>query len=386
VSLVDPVEAARTAGLRYVVDCMPGIRRKRAGKHFAYVDPNGRPLKDAETLARIKSLAIPPAWTDVWICPSPRGHLQATGRDARGRKQYRYHPRWRETRDDTKYGRMLAFGEALPSIRAKVEEQLRRRTLGRKLVLAAVVALLDLTYIRIGNEEYARTNKSFGLTTMRDRHASIAGGQLRFRFRGKAGKVHSYDLRDRRLARIVKRCQELPGQELFQYVDDSGVPHPIGSADVNDYLREISGQEFTAKDFRTWAGTVLAVETLARCEPCETQTALKHDVVETIKAVAERLGNTPSICRKCYVHPAVIQSYLDGRAAEIDDEAEPTDGLRPAERAVLRLLSAWQDEGHPPERGQVRQEERVVGQAVDDRRDHRADRAERQRPIDALSA
>jgi DNA topoisomerase-1 len=384
--VVDPAEAARAAGLRYVVDAMPGIRRRKAGKRFAYLDPDGRPVEDEETLARIKALAIPPAWTDVWICPSPRGHVQATGRDARGRKQYRYHPRWRETRDEVKYGKMLAFGEALPAIRAKVDEQLRQRTLSRELVLAAVVRLLDLSYIRIGNEEYARTNKSFGLTTMRDRHATVEGGEIRLRFRGKAGKVHSYDLRDLRLARIVKRCQELPGQDLFQFLDESGTPQAIGSADVNDYLRRISGQDFTAKDFRTWAGTVLAVETLAACEPCETQTDVKHNVVETIKTVAEQLGNTPSICRKCYVHPAVLESYMDGKPAEIDAEAEGADGLRPAERAVLRLLSAQQNEGGPPERGQVGQEKRVVGQAVRQRRDHRAGRAERQRTVDALSA
>jgi DNA topoisomerase I len=386
VTLADQVEAAQAAGLRYVVDLSPGIRRKKAGKHFAYFDADGRPVKDEETLARIRSLAIPPAWTDVWICPSPRGHVQATGRDARGRKQYRYHPRWRETRDEAKYGKMLAFGQALPAIRAKVDEQLRQRALSRDLVLAAVVRLLDLTYIRIGNDEYARTNKSFGLTTMRDRHVSIEGGEIRLRFRGKAGKVHSYELRDRRLARIVKRCQELPGQDLFQYLDEDGTPHAIGSADVNDYLRAISGQDFTAKDFRTWAGTVLAIEALAACEPCETQTALKHNVVETIKAVAEQLGNTPSICRKCYVHPSVLESYLGGKLAEIEADEEGDDGLRPAERAVLQLLAADQDVARPPERGQVGQEERVVGQAVRQRRDHRAGRAERQRPVDALSA
>jgi DNA topoisomerase-1 len=377
VTLADPEAAAREAGLRYVVDAAPGIRRKKAGGHFAYVDPDGRPVKDTDTLARIKSLVIPPAWTDVWICPSPRGHLQATGRDARGRKQYRYHPRWRETRDQTKYGRMLAFGRALPRIRAAVDAQLGKRALSRELVLATVVRLLDLTYIRIGNEEYARENRSFGLTTMLDRHARVEGGHVRFHFRGKAGKVHTYDLRDRRLARIVKRCRDLPGQELFQYVDERGDPHPIESADVNTYLHEIGGEEFTAKDFRTWAGTVLAAETLAELGPAETQTARKHAVVETVKTVAERLGNTPTVCRKCYVHPGVVGAYLEGEPIELP--AEGAEGLRPAEVAVLRLLRRYQDEGRPPECGQVGQEERVVGQPVRNRRDHRAQRAKGKR-------
>ena len=373
----DPQAAAREAGLRYVVDAAPGIRRKKAGRHFAYVDPDRRPVKDAETLARIRSLAIPPAWTDVWICPSPRGHLQATGRDARGRKQYRYHPKWRDTRDQTKYGRMLAFGLALPRIRAAVDAQLAKRTLSRELVLATVVRLLDLTYIRIGNEEYARENQSFGLTTMRNRHAKVEGGRIHFHFRGKAGKLHSYDVRDRRLARIVKRCRDLPGQDLFQYVDEQGDPHPIGSADVNAYLVELTGDHFTAKDFRTWAGTVLAAEALADQLDAQSDTARKHAVVEAIKAVAEQLGNTASICRKCYVHPAVVDAYLGGEPIEVP--AEGADGLRPAEATVLRLLRAHQDEGRPPECGEVGQEERVVGQSVRQRRGHRAHRAKRDR-------
>ncbi len=254
----DPVESAQAAGLRYVSDTQPGIRRKRAGKGFVYVGTDGKTIRDAKELARIRSLAIPPAYTDVWICPSPNGHIQATGRDARGRKQYRYHPKWREVRDETKFGRMLAFSEALPKIRARLERDLSLPGLPREKVLATVVRLLECTCIRVGNDEYAKSNRSFGLTTLQDRHVEISGSNLRFEFRGKSGKMHKVDLNDRRLARIVQRCQDLPGEDLFQYLDDDGVRQTIGSGDVNDYIREISGQEFTAKDFRTWAGTLLA--------------------------------------------------------------------------------------------------------------------------------
>ncbi len=254
----DPQQSAISAGLRYVTDTRPGITRKRAGRGFHYTMPDGQSAHDRDTLARIKSLVIPPAWTDVWICPTPKGHIQATGRDARGRKQYRYHPKWREVRDETKYDRMIAFGRALPTIREQLDRDLSLRGLPREKVLATVVRLLETTLIRVGNEAYARTNRSFGLTTMRNRHVSVDGSQLRFKFKGKSGKMHSIGIRDRRLAAIVKRCQELPEQELFEYLADDGTRHTIDSSDVNAYLKEAGGDDFTAKDFRTWAGTVLA--------------------------------------------------------------------------------------------------------------------------------
>jgi DNA topoisomerase I len=340
----DVLESARAAGLRYVSDRMPGIRRKRGGPDFVYLDPDGRPLRTPDDLSRIRSLAIPPAWTDVWICPRANGHLQATGRDAKGRKQYRYHPRWRTMRDETKYGRMTAFAEALPGIRRRTEGHLRLPGLPREKVLATVVRLLEATLVRVGNEEYARDNGSFGLTTMRGEHADVNGTSLRFRFRGKGGKEHDVDVRDRRLARIVRRSQELPGEELFQYLGDDGEPRTIASGDVNDYLREISGQDFTAKDFRTWAGTVLAALALEEFEAFDSEAQAKKNVVAAIRTVAERLGNTAAVCRKCYVHPAVIDTYMDGgiaRALRRRAEREMTESLhelRPEEAAVLALL------------------------------------------------
>jgi DNA topoisomerase I len=342
-STLSPGEAARAAGLRYVTDTAPGITRKRAGRHFTYVGPDGAPVRDRDDLRRIKALAIPPAWTEVWICPSPRGHIQATGRDAKGRKQYRYHPRWTAVRDETKYERMLAFGEALPTIRARVESDLGRPGLPREKVLAAVVRLLETTLVRVGNEEYARHNHSFGLTTLRDQHATVSATRVRFRFRGKAGKVHVVEVGDRRLARVVKRCQDLPGQELFQYIDDAGEHRSIGSTDVNEYLRQISGQDFTAKDFRTWSGTVLAAWALQAFEVFDSQTQARKNVVRAIESVAERLGNTPAICRKCYVHPEVFNAYLDGSLVHllqdrVDHELRALDELPPEEAAVLAFL------------------------------------------------
>jgi DNA topoisomerase-1 len=343
-----PVESAQAAGLRYVTDAMPGFRRKRAGKHFSYVDVDGRPIRDGDELRRIKSLAIPPAWTDVWICPTPRGHIQATGRDARGRKQYRYHPRWREVRDAAKYEHMLAFGHALPTIRERIEHDLALPGLPRAKMLATVVRLLESTLIRVGNEEYARQNRSFGLTTMRDRHVDVAGSTLRFQFRGKSGKQYDVGIHDRRLARIVKRCQELPGHELFQYLDDDGQWHTVESADVNDYLREITGQDFTAKDFRTWAGTMLAAQALDESEAAASDTQAKRNVGRAIDAVAERLGNTPAICRKCYVHPAVLDVYLDGQTLHMfkqraaRDREHSLNRLRPEEAALMVLLESSQ--------------------------------------------
>jgi DNA topoisomerase I len=339
----DPVASARAAGLRYVNDSGPGLRRQRSGKGFRYLDAAGRPVRDAGTLGRIKALAIPPAWAEVWICPDPSGHLQATGRDERGRKQYRYHPRWRAVRDETKYGRMIAFARALPALREAVERDLALSGLPRRKVLAAVVRLLEATLIRVGNDEYARANRSFGLTTMRDRHVAIDGRSVRFRFRGKSGIRHAIDLEDPRLARVVRRCRDLPGQELFQYLDDAGQVRDIGSADVNDYLRETTGQDFTAKDFRTWAGTVLAALALQEFAAFDTKAQARKNVVRAVERVAERLGNTPSVCRKCYVHPAVLDSYLDGTMVDAlkrraDAAMADIGRLRPEEAAVLALL------------------------------------------------
>jgi DNA topoisomerase I len=339
-----PQRAADAAGLRYVTDARPGLGRLRAGRAFRYLGRNGRVLRDPRTLGRIRSLVIPPAWTDVWICPDALGHIQVTGRDARGRKQYRYHPRWRTVRDDAKYGRMLAFGQALPIIRARIEDDLAHRGLSRRRVLAAVLKLLETTLIRVGNEEYARDNGSFGLTTFRGRHASIKGWTVQFRFRGKSGKVHEVDVHDRRLSRIVKSCQELPGQELFQYLDGRGRRRAVTSSDVNDYLREVTGQDFTAKDFRTWAGTVLAAWALSARPAARTKAEAKKNVLRAVEKVAGRLGNTVAVCRKCYVHPVVFDAYLDGTLAgtlqhRLDHEArEGEDRLRREEMAVLALL------------------------------------------------
>jgi DNA topoisomerase-1 len=345
-SLTDPILAAKTAGLRYVNDHMPGIRRKRAGKGFVYSTEDGKMLHDLEHIRRIKSLALPPAWADVWICPLVDGHIQATARDAKGRKQYRYHARWREIRDETKYDRMITFGLVLPAVRRKIEEDFALPGLPREKILATVVRLLETTLIRVGNEEYARHNGSFGLTTMRDHHVDVSGSTIRFEFRGKSGRQHSVDLRDRRLARIIKRIQELPGEELFQYIDEAGQRHALGSADVNDYLREITGADFTAKDFRTWAGTVLAAKALQGLADWDSKAQAKRNVVQAVESVAKRLGNTKAICRKCYIHPAILNTYLDGSLLEKlrphlhDDATGSLDDLRPEEAAVLGLLQA----------------------------------------------
>jgi DNA topoisomerase I len=338
------LESAMEAGLRYVTDDMPGIQREKSGHGFRYRYPTGDIVQESQVLDRIKSLAIPPAWKDVWICPDPAGHLQATGRDDRERKQHRYHLRWREVRDENKYGRMIAFGKALPRMRKRVLRDLALRGLTRNKVLATVVRLLEVSLIRVGNEEYARDNESFGLTTMRNRHVDVNGSTVQFHFRGKSGKWHNVDIRDRRLARIVKYCQDLPGQELFQYVDDEGKRQGVKSTDVNDYLREISGQDFTAKDFRTWAGTVLGAMALREFEEFDSKAEAKKNIVQAIQNVAEHLGNTPAVCRKCYVHPDVIDSYLDGtlvrtlrRRAE-EQLAASLKSLTPEEAAVLGLL------------------------------------------------
>jgi DNA topoisomerase-1 len=327
--------AARAARLRYVSDQTPGIRRRRAGRGYAYVGPDNQRVTDAETLRRIKALAVPPAWIDVWICPHANGHIQATGRDARGRKQYRYHIRWRSVRDETKYGHLVAFGEALPLIRGRTEEHLSLPGLPREKVLATVVRLLEKSLIRVGNGEYARANGSVGLTTMRDGHVDISGSLLRFEFRGKSGIDHRVDVRDRRLAKLVKRCQDLPGEELFQYVDDAGERHSIASDDVNAYLRAIAGEDFTAKDFRTWAGTVLAARTLAALGRAESEVEAKRRIVRAVETVAGHLGNTPAVCRACYIHPAVLEAYQDGSlAAGLSGPA----GADRRQDSVLRLL------------------------------------------------
>lgn len=333
-----PPAQAKAHGLHYVSDIEPGIRRRRSGKGFAYRMPDGSPVRDRETLARIRKLAIPPAYTDVWICLDPLGHLQATGRDERGRKQYRYHPRWKEVRDETKYGRMLAFGRALPRIRKRVDADLAQRGLTRTKVLAAIVRLLEATLIRIGNDEYAKTNKSFGLTTLRKRHVDVEGGAVRFEFKAKSGRLHRAAFRDRRIARIVRSCQDLPGYRLFQYVDDEGERHSVGSAEVNEYLREISGQDFTAKDFRTWAGTLLAAKILA-ADPDPQAPPTKVAVVRCIEQVAVQLGNTPAVCRACYVHPGVVGAFLDGDLAATLrwPPGDDPDGRR-GEAALLRFL------------------------------------------------
>lgn len=311
-----PIEAAKAAGLRYVSDARPGIHRKRVGKHFSYTGLDGKPVSDQQVLQRIRSLAIPPAWTNVWICPNPRGHLQATGRDAKGRKQYCYHPEWRKIRDETKYDRMVAFGHALPLIREHVAHDLALTGLPREKVPATIVRLLDETSIRIGNEEYARENASFGLTTMRENHVDVEGSTIHFQFRGKGGKEFNMDLKDRRLARIVKKCQDLPGQELFQYIDSEKQTHVVSSEDVNEYLNQITGQDFTAKDFRTWAGTVVAACALFDLGEYETKTQAKQNVKHAVETAAQHLGNTPAICRKSYVHPEIIDAYLNGTLLE----------------------------------------------------------------------
>ena len=340
----EPVESARAVGLRYVSDDMPGWRRIRSGAGFRYHDANGRAVRNQQNLARIKSLAIPPAWTEVWICPHANGHLQATGRDARGRKQHRYHPRWREARDETKFTRIIAFARALPKIRQRLAKDLAQPGLPRNKVLATIVKLMEKSLVRVGNEEYERENNSYGLTTMKDRHVAVNGSKVQFRFRGKSGKAHDLTVEHPRVARIVAHCQDLPGQELFQYLDEKGEPQDVKSEDVNGYLREISGQDFTAKDFRTWAGTVLAAIALQEFQKFDSMAQAKRNITQAIESVAQRLGNTPSICRKCYVHPVIIESYMEGsmidglRQRAQAQFANALRRLKPEEAAVVALL------------------------------------------------
>lgn len=352
----DPLVSAKAAGLRYITDTGPGIRRRKAGKKFKYIGPDGEPVTSPAELTRIKALGIPPAYRDVWISPLWNGHLQATGRDEKGRKQYRYHPRWRQVRDETKYGRMIAFGEALPKIRERVALDLARPGMPREKTLATIVKLLEETHIRIGNEEYAKTNEHYGLTTLHNEHVDVEGSTVHFRFKGKSGKDHEIDLRDRKLAKIIKRCQDLPGQDLFEYVDKDGQNHTVGSSDVNAYLHEITGQDFTAKDFRTWAGTILAARALSECEAAGSQTQCKKIISQVIKGVAKELGNTPAICRKCYVHPAVLDAYTDGSLLQaLSGQAEQfaaessSPALRAEETAMMSLLRERLSCETPPE-------------------------------------
>lgn len=334
--------SARAAGLRYTTDAKPGIRRTRHGGAFRYLSAQGRRVTSADELGRIRSLVIPPAWEDVWISPDARGHLQATGRDARGRKQYRYHPKWREIRDETKYDRMIGFAQALPQIRERTDRDLRKQGVPREKVLGTVVQLLEKTLIRVGNDEYAKQNQSFGLTTLRDGHVDVRGGRVRFAFRGKSGIEHEIDLDDRRLAKIVRACRDIPGYDLFQFYDEDGHRQSVGSADVNAYLKELTGEEYTSKDFRTWAGTVHAAQLLRDATAYESVTEAKRHIVRAVESVAKRLGNTKAVSRKCYIHPAVFDSYMDGsmvklRAARARRSRAPF-ALNECEAAVLVLL------------------------------------------------
>jgi DNA topoisomerase-1 len=338
--------SARAAGLRYTSDTRPGIRRTRHRGNFRYFGSEGRRITSAEELGRIRSLVIPPAWEDVWICPDPRGHLQATGRDARGRKQYRYHPKWREIRDETKYDRMIGFAQALPLIRERTDRDLKKPGVPREKVLGTVVQLLEKTLIRVGNDEYAKQNRSFGLTTLRDGHVDVRGGRLRFTFRGKSGIEHEIDLDDRRLAKIVRACRDIPGYDLFQFYDEQGKRQVVGSADVNAYLKELTGEEYTSKDFRTWAGTVHAAQLLRDCTEYKSAAEAKRHIVRAVESVAKRLGNTKAVSRKCYIHPAVLDSYTDGpmikmRAARARRSRSPF-ALSECEAAVLALLQGRQ--------------------------------------------
>ena len=342
-TIVDPMDT-EFGGLTYVLDTRPGICRRISGKGFSFMRADGSTLKEPAVLRRIKAIVIPPAWTDVWICPLADGHIQATGRDAKGRKQYRYHPRFREVRDGTKYEHVVEFADVLPIIREKVRQHMALRGLPRDKILATVVHLLETTLIRVGNDEYAKQNNSYGLTTLKNRHVAVDGNEIRFRFTGKSGKQWSLSVKDRRIAKIIKSCQELPGQELIQYIDEDGNPQDVTSNDVNAYLKEITGKEISAKDFRTWAGTVLAAMALSEMDSFDSAAQAKRNLRAAIETVSVRLGNTPTICRKCYVHPEVVNSYMDGNLAlEIKSavESELTEtlaGLKPEEAAILAML------------------------------------------------
>jgi DNA topoisomerase I len=340
---VAPIRAVKSRGLRYVMDNIKGITRRRHGENFLFYSPRGVPIRNPAELRRIKALAVPPAWKDVWISPYSNSHLQATGRDARGRKQYRYHHSWREWRDQTKYDRLMNFGRVLPKLRRRVARDLSLPGLPRAKVMATIVRLLETTFIRIGNDEYARENHSFGLTTLRNKHVKITGSKIRFRFRGKSGIVRDVDLDDRRLAQIVRRCQDLPGQELFQYMDEDGTARLVNSSDVNQYLREAAGIDLTAKDFRTWAGTVLAARALGELAPFVSKSQGKRNVVGAVEAVARKLGNTRAVCQKCYIHPVTVKAYFDGTLPKVLSRPAPAardaqNGLSNDEAAVMMIL------------------------------------------------
>ncbi|MNG81283.1 Eukaryotic DNA topoisomerase I, catalytic core [compost metagenome] len=328
--------------LHYVDDTHPGLTRRLWRGRFIYFDAEGQRVRDADTLARIAALVIPPAYTDVWICADPQGHLQATGRDARGRKQYRYHAEWRELRDQHKYGRMLAFAQTLPKLRSQLQAHLARPGLDREKVMALVVSLLDHTLIRIGNQRYLRDNQSYGLTTLRNRHVKVQGSTIRFQFRGKRGVEHNVTLRDRRLANLLKRCMELPGQSLFQYLDEDGQRHSIGSSEVNQFLQQLTGADFTAKDYRTWAGSSLALS-LLRPQAWEPESEAKRQVASIVRQVATRLGNTPAVCRRCYIHPAVLEHFLLGRLGALP-RSRTRKGLESEEVALLIFLQALEEQ------------------------------------------
>lgn len=340
--MTDPKAIARAAHLRYVSDTKPGLKRQHASDDFVYIDLNGKKISDEDELTRIKAIGIPPAWTDVWICPYPNGHILATGRDEKGRKQYRYHPRWRENRNATKFNRMALFGTHLPKIREVTDTNLRKRGLPYEKVLAVVIRLLETTLIRIGNPEYMRHNETYGLTTMHDDHVAVMGKTVQFEFTGKSGKEHHIEVTDQRLAKVVKACQDIPGYDLFQYYDENGNHRAIGSGDVNTYLRDITGEDFSAKDFRTWGGSVLAVEALCDLPECKTETEGKRAVAQAVKAVAAGLGNTPTVCRKYYIHPTVIEAYLNGTIHKVikrQPEPESHYDLSRSESALMELIS-----------------------------------------------
>ena len=343
----DNAAFAEAAGLTYADDSEPGFTRRKVGKGWGYRDLQGKPIKNAAVVERINKLAVPPAYTDVWISPDAEGHIQATGRDEKGRKQYRYHPRWAEVRAETKYARMAAFGRALPAIRERVDHDLAKRGLPKEKVVAAVVRLLERTLIRVGNDEYAKTNKHFGLTTLRDRHVRFHGAEIEFEFKGKSGVQRKAQLHDRRLSRIVKQCQEVPGQRLFQYYDEDGHRQAVESADVNAYLKEISGEHFTAKDFRTWAGTTAAAKALAMQEAPETERAAKSSMTLCIKATAGLLGNTPAVCRSSYIHPEILKAFQEHRLPRsfASSEADAPSRRRSSSRAVQRLNVAITSRG-----------------------------------------
>ncbi|WP_244635547.1 DNA topoisomerase IB [Chthonobacter albigriseus] len=365
--IADVPEDLKATGLVYASDEAPGITRRRHGKGFSFRDPDGSTVTDAETLTRIKRLVIPPAWTQVWISPDPMSHLQATGRDQKGRKQYRYHPSFSLHREVVKFEHLIEFGQVLPQIRQRALADLRRHGLPREKVLACVVKLLETTLIRIGNEDYARENKSFGLTTLRTRHVAVEGAAIRFEFKGKSGKPWKLKVSDRRIARVLRTIQELPGQRLFQYVDEDGVRQSIGSADVNGYLKEISGKDVTAKDFRTWAGTVQAALALAGVEYPETKTAVRKALKKAMDDVASRLGNTPTVCRKSYVHPEILSAFEEGslalavrEQAEMDSDATERGELEDYEQAVLVFLRERMERAKAQEKDLIRAREEVA--------------------------